>query len=530
MLSNLRTRVNRMAAVAVATLAVCTFSIEALAAGHLPQLAFMQACQRGGRVRVFAARQIGKSWGIGGALIARALAVPGSTSVFFGLNSVAVRDNFWEPVLQPLLRRFGVSHQANQQRMLITLPNGSRILCTGTDDLTHIQNVLGNRFKAGILAIDEMQSQKVTAVKALLGHILPPTMTPETTLILSGTIPEVPGGFWWDEAAKDSYAKFGWGRVALKEPMPEGLTLEQEWAHLEAHLVSVNPHTPEAPAVLIDHLKANRLSWLDSTIQRDWAGIAAFDPNARTYRFRREVNLYAPTARPLTAVDLPEAVKAMTAGFACAAPLPGVDTFSGAIDPGGDDPCGVELWGWDSSGRQRILQQLFSWVSKRDHRLPQSAMFAVAALANRTFKTTHWRIDSGAKQDIDHLHHDYGLPVIKAVDRSEFEASLRRSNDFLQTGVTRVIDDPANPLLTDYLNAQLDRDALARGQHKWASGYHPTNSECGRYLIASYWPATPPPPPPVKPADPFDRVLAKHQDQERRRLRGTAPTTRRREA
>jgi hypothetical protein len=463
-------------------------------------------------VRIYAARQVGKSWGLGGSYVERGLAQPGCTSLFFGINGVAVRGNFWESVLLPLLRKYGVSHSADQTRMLVTLGNGSRIFCMGVDDLAHVQNVLGNRFKGALIGVDEMQSQRPVAVRALLESILPPTITPETTLVLSGTMPEVAGGYWHSEASKDSYEKHGWGRVRLCEPMPTGLTLEREWVHLEAHLETVNPHTPEAPAVLVAHLRANKLSWFDPRIQRDWAGIEAYDPNARSYYFRREVNAYKATAPAwLSGLVVP------SGDVVAAEPLPGIDTFSGSIDPGGGDPCGVEVWGWSSKGDPRIVQQVFSWVSTRDHRHSQGQMFTVAGIANQHYKTDHWRIDSGAKQDLDHLRHDFGLPVVKAVDRSQFEASLRRCNSLLLDGTIQVIDDPKNPLLVDYLSAQLDPDALARGQHKWSANYHPTASENGRYLLAAYWPEAPQVAK-AKPAaqDPFDKVMIKHRERAKR--------------
>lgn len=470
------------------------FSLEALAGEHHLQLEFMRACQAERRVLIMTARQVGKSWGVMGAILYRALSAPGTTSVFFGLNGVAARSNAWEAVWKPLLYRFNVAHKLNESRMLTTFPSGSRVLFTGTDDLTHVQNVLGHRFKGAILAIDEMQSQRPQAIKALLGHILPPTITPETTVVLSGTIPEVPGGIWWDEAKKDSWKQFGWGRMS-------------------------NVHTPEARQVLDQHLADNHLTEDDPTIQRDWFGNRdAFDPNARTYFFRREHNLYV----AIRHIECGELV-VPSGEFVCAMPVEGIDTFAGSIDPGASDPCGVEMWGWDSTGRNPKVQQVFSWVSARNHRLSTGEMFKVAGWAHRVFskvapaRPITWFIDSGGKQETTHLQHDFGLPVIKAADRGEFAGSLRRCNDLLRNSTIQVIDDPKNPLLQDYLNAQLDQEALARGQHRWSSVYHPTASENGRYLLNAYWASRPVPPAPKPALDPFDALLVKQLKEARRK-------------
>ena len=137
------------------------------------QLAFTKACQTKRRVRIASARQIGKSVGLGQAFNYRCQHVPGSKCVLFGLNGVAVRENFWEPIVKTMLGKYRVK-ALTWERMVVEYPNGSRLLCTGTDDLAHVQNVLGNRFKGAILGIDEMQSQRPSAVRALLTTVLPP--------------------------------------------------------------------------------------------------------------------------------------------------------------------------------------------------------------------------------------------------------------------------------------------------------------------------------------------------------------------
>lgn len=480
-----------------------------MADGHLRQQEFTEACQRLRRVLIMCARQVGKSWGIGQAMVRRSLNVPGSQSVFFGLNGVAVRDNFWRPVLKVLLARWQVPHTP-WERMVVEFPNGSRILCTGTDDLTHVQNVLGNRFKGALLAVDEMQSQKQAIIRELLGSILPPTLTPESTIVLAGTIPPVPGGVWWELGKQPSWAQFGWGRVELAEPMPAELSPEEQLVHLERHLVSLNPHTPEAPQVLIDHLRDNRITVSDATVQRDWFGNkGAFDARERGYHYRSEVNGYGidtPGRLHVTPGWLAELHAIMVNKLKipptamAAVPWEGIDQFSVAIDPGAKDPCGIQCWGWGKKTSK--IQQVFDWTSAWNARLNWSDIMTIGAFVQRHFRTHLWHYDTNSENELNTFDREYGVPAIRAADKRDKKGQIRKTNDKLKDGTIQVM--LGSSLEADYLSAQLDPDKLAHDQWDWTDDYHPTASECGRYLLVPWWNQYKPPAPPAPKLDPFE--------------------------
>lgn len=476
-----------------------SFSIEAYAGKHRRQLEVLQAMRVEARILLMMARQAGKSWIICGGLIDRSMARPETTSLFFGLNGVAVRKNFWEPVWKRILTRFQIDCVHNEQHMSTRFPNGSQVLLTGTDDLRHVQNVLGMRLAGSMIAIDESQSQPPGVLTAMLVDILPPTLTPTSTLVLSGTIPKAPGGVWWKEAQKTSWKQWSWGRVRLigDDTMP-----------LESRIVAENPHTPEAPAVLVKHMADNKLTLADPGIQKDWfANRDAFDPAERGYFYRVDVNGYVPTEPAWLAglkahmttwaeeheLNLPPTVMA-------AEPWPGIDTFSVAIDPGKFDPAGIQCWGWGR--RTNKIQHVFDWTSEWNARLTWADIMEIGKFVQRHFATHLWCYDTNSENELNTFTREYGVPAIKAARKMDKAGQIRKTNDSLKDGTIQVMI--GSSLETDYLSAILDKAKLSNDQWDWTNDYHPTASECGRYLLGPWWDNYQPPKKDQPKLDPFE--------------------------
>lgn len=475
------------------------FSIEAYAGEHRRQLEVLQEMRVARRLLLMMARQVGKSWIICGGLIDRSLSGSDILSLFFGLNGVAVRKNFWEPVWKRILIRFEIPHVNNEAQMSTRFANGSQVLLTGTDDLRHVQNVLGMRLDRSMIAIDEAQSQPPGVLTAMLTDILPPTLTETSTLVLAGTIPKAPGGVWWKEAQKPSWKQFSWGRVRLigDDTMP-----------LERRLVAENPHTPEAPQVLIQHMKDNNLTLEDPTIQKDWfANREAFDPNERGYFYREKVNGYHPVVPAWLAglkAHLVEWGKKREINFPpnvfAAEPWTGIDTFSVAIDPGANDPAGIQCWGWGK--RCPKIQQLFDWTSEWNARLTWADLMEIGRFLQRAYPTHLWFYDTNSENELNTFDREYGVPAIRAARKLDKKGQIRKTNDSLKDGTIQVII--GSSLETDYLSAILDKDKLSNDQWDWTNDYHPTASECGRYLMAPWWDNYQPPKKDQPKPDPFE--------------------------
>jgi len=453
------------------------FDIKVYADGHARQLEVLEAARRERRILLMMARQTGKSWSIAGAHMDRAMSRT-ATNLAFGLTGPSVRNTFWEPVWKPLTARWKLPVDHHDTTMTTRWANGSRTLFSGTDDVRHIQNVLGGRLDGSLVTIDECQSQPRDVFVAMLKTILPPMLTSTSTLMLAGTIPEAPGGPWWLESQKASWWQRSWGRLD-------------------------NIHTPEARAVLDAHLRDNGLTELDPTIQRDWFGNRdAFDPNARAYHYREDRNSYKP-ARPAW-VDRIQLKSGKAWG---ADPPAGLDTFSAALDPGASDPCGVVILGWSSKGGP--VWHLFDWVSGYDARLSLDDMVDVLKQARDAIGGRNWqyRYDTNSQNEINAFQHSHGVPSIKAATKADMAGQIRRLNNMLGNRTFNVIE--GSNLAQDFVTARLDQAKLADNQWAWTNDYHPTASECARYALAGFWEALPAAPKPPVPADPFEAELAR---------------------
>lgn len=427
------------------------FSVEAFAAGHGPQLAFMR--DRSQWIHVMCARQSGKSWGCDGILFDNALASPQSTNLLLGIKGTGVRTNNWEPVWKRLCDKYAVDPALhNETRMMTAFPNGARVMFAGTDDLSNVKKYLGNRLDHGVVIIDEGQDQPDSVFRYILTTLLPPMLTPTSRVIAAGVLPDVEAGYFYELSTAKGWSHHEWGRAA-------------------------NVHTPEAMGQLAAYMQAHGLSEDDPQIQRDWFMKRVWDPKATAYTYSRDRNGYTADLLPIDLV--------LPSGAAMAAcPFPGVDTFSAAIDPGSGDRFSVEVNGWGSS--YAGVQHVFDWASERGARLTWGQVAPILGFVQDTYGPVFWRYDAGSsKNELDLFVQDYGIPAIKAAEKADLPGQVRRVNDLLLTGKYRVMI--GSRLEEDYQKARWDKDARARGLWKWASQWHPDPSESSRYSLRDYF-------------------------------------------
>lgn len=523
------------------------FTLERYAGEHVRQLEVMTAARTARRILLMMARQAGKSWVIAGCLLDRALSRRRTRHLFLGLTGEAVRENFWTTVWKPLLERWNIRHKNNDTRMMTTFANGSRVLLSGTDDTTHIKRYLGNRFAGCMIAIDEMQDQKPAVVTKLLTDTLPPMLSPTTLLLLSGVIPEVPAGPFWEESLKDSWEQWCWGRVRIDDAPRDATSVA--WEHTTTppeddpngqivtstvFLTAVNTHTPESPQTLVDHMRDNGLTLNDPQIQRDWLGVKAFDPTAQAYKYRPARNGYKPA--PVDWLDevrdpkLWERFGIVMPSFEdvrlmAAVPWEGIDRFSFALDPAGtSDRLSIEGVGWGKGVRD--VQHVFELVTPKASAWTQGQWAVAAHVANKHYAKAGWRYDAPSANEIDTFRRDYGLPVITCAKKTDRHGQVRRMNDLFQKGVLKLM--LGSGWEEDCLRAKRDKDAMARGLFDFDPQWHPDPAEAGRYATQGYFEAPADPPKAPRPATPYDEWQAQLAAQQHaNRRQGFAARTRR---
>lgn len=419
------------------------FSVEDLAGDHTPQLALLQ--DRSPWIHVMCARQSGKSWGCDGMLLENALSIPRSTNVLLGLKGTGVKLNNWVPIWKRLCDRYGIPDDAhNETLMLTTLPNESRVMFAGTDDLTNVKKYLGNSLANSVFIVDESQDQGDGVFRYLLGQLLPPMLTSTSRIVLAGVLPDVAAGRFLELAAHDPESGTGGGTGST------GYS-HHEWGR------AANSHTPEAMTFLRDYMQKHGLTEDDPQIQRDWYMRRVWDPGATAYRYKRPAIYQAPTIQEFHAVG---------------------------IDPGTRDRMAVVVWGW--SARSRDVFQVAEYVWPRNSGKGWKDLAEKLAEFRQQFHPSWWFYDAGSSQmTIDTFGRDYGIPVIQAAKKVDLPGQVARFADLLGQGRCHII--PGSQLEEDLLKSRWDPDARAKGQYRWSSQWHPDVADAARYGLQGYF-------------------------------------------
>jgi hypothetical protein len=462
------------------------FSVEALAGGHVHQLAAMR--DRSNWIHLLCDRQAGKTWSDMGILLDNALERPHSLGVFLGLVGTGLTVSVW-PKWKLLCERFSVDCRHNNTEKLTTFPNGAMVVFGGTDDLTHVRKYLGNRLDDCVFIVDEAQAQKRAMLEYLIDNLLPPMCTPTTRVILSGVLPDVPVGMFLDLAEPDAASDTG-GRGEWRK------WSHHSWGRLD------NVHTPEA-AQMLAQLEATKGA-ADPQLLRDWKRVQrVWSKGATAYGYDRSRCGYRPTLASWATPDmLPPGVLLATV------PPAGVDTFAIGLDPAAtSDRFAVVLWGWSRTRRMGVWQ-VAEWVTPRRANALESQWLAVVKLFRERYGLIYRTIrDAGSAATVnDLLYQTHGIIIEPAIKGpGSLRARVDRFADLLSAGEAHIIE--GSQLEEDLIRAAWDKDARDRGEWKWDSQHHPDVGDAGGYAIPAYVETAPKP---VTPStDTEDQAAAK---------------------
>jgi hypothetical protein len=464
-------------------------TLAQIADGHQPQLELMERASEQDAARAFIHRNIlalcsrraAKSTSIM-ALLATDASENDGVQIYFGKTKPAVRLSIWQKVWKPFIKKhfhikgqFEVVH--NETSMVSTFPNGAIVAFTGTDDVAHVESYLGNKLRRAVL--DECQAQNSSVLDPLVDRILPPALSDVGgQLILSGTIPEVPAGKFYDLWQSG----VGW--------------LKRNWSRFE------NPHLGTVEhqlARLAEYLATSGRKITDALVRRDWFGELVFDTNVTAYAYEPQRNGYHRTEPEWLADWLqnyegdpffahihrtlsPNDGKARN-GIMAAKPFDGIEVFSCAIDPGASDRFSIEVVGW-GSGCDKV-QQVFEFSSERGAGLHWSHVEPIRRLIQAMYAPSWWYYDaSGSKVVLDSFVGDTGLPALMPAAKAGFRGQVQRVSDLLIKGWFQVMIGSA--LEEDYQKARWDPDARAKLQWRMATQWHPDPAESTRYALGAF--------------------------------------------
>ena len=452
------------------------FTAEALCDGHEKQLAMLRDSAL--YMIVLCSRRAGKTYGLACLALLTALARPRQNILYVGLSKPHARKFLWNEVWCPLLDALDPHrewHKRIDDEMTTTFANGSIMYVSGTDDIRHIQSFLGNRLNLAI--VDEAQSQSDSVLVPLTTTILPNALLDDMEnpgkLIMSGTIPEVDAGEFMKRWREGIWSRHGWNRFD-------------------------NPHLKgDQRAALAAYLGANPgLSEESPEVQREWFGAFKFDPTATAYHYVEELNSYRAVQpdwlralldpRATQSDDEARTTKLLREGLAlAAAPWTDIDVFSVGLDIGGTDRMSAIVNGW---GNHRHVQQLFDWASPRGAKLSWNDLGLVCAVIAQHFATGLWFYDSNSNNELDTFQRLYGVPVVRAAKKADFDGQVRLYNALLTSGRYKAI--AGGQVEQDLRRARFDANLLAKGKRAWPKGaLHPDASEASRYGLGPYFDA-----------------------------------------
>lgn len=453
---------------------------------HLKQLDFMQVaseCEANGafvheHVIVMCSRRAAKSTGICG-LMAKDASERNSVQIYMGKTRKAVKTAIWEKIWKPLCKMFfdgKCTHHETDLRT--TFDTGAIVLFTGTDDQAHIDNYLGNGFRRAV--IDECQSQADALLRKLSEVTLPPACSDRGgQLLLSGTIPEVPAGYFYETwSTGEGWLKRSWNRF--------------DNPHMGTHEFQMQR--------LTNFMQRTKRPITDQLIRRDWFGEEAFDTSVTAYGYSIARDQYAPEepkwldkALQLWAGDpllehLHRTVQpddgTCRHGVMAAVPLPGIEVFSCAIDPGAGDRFSVSVWGWGPGSPK--VQHVFEFSSKRDAGLTWRLVAPVIKLVQQFYAPSFWWYDAGGSTVVmDGFELDTSLPALQPARKSARKLQVDKVRDLMIGGLLMVMAGSATE--EDYQKARWDADKRAKMQWEWSNQWHPDPSESGRYALHSYF-------------------------------------------
>jgi hypothetical protein len=233
-----------------------------------PQLAF--ATDPAKFKTAVCSRRAGKTVGCGWALLDSAIKRPGSISMYLTLDRTDAKVILWEAIKE-LNVDYGLAGKPNETDLTLRLPNKSLVLLAGAGDEKKIKKRRG--VPIGIVIIDEAQNFP-ESLKSLVDDVLVPAlMDYDGCLWLTGTPSPVPVGYFHKAATGEGWAHHGW--TAFENPWIERKSGKTAQAHLAAEL------------------KRRGVKDDDPSIQREWYGRWAYDPNALVFRFDPAKNVYS---------------------------------------------------------------------------------------------------------------------------------------------------------------------------------------------------------------------------------------------
>jgi hypothetical protein len=258
-------------------------------------------------VAILSARQQGKSTGALLLAALRCLQRPHAQWAIIGLTRGSIQRIYWD-ALRQLDEAFELNLKFQEQRLVVSFPNGAKIHFFGADKIDEIEKLRGSRFHGAI--IDECKSYPQTTLKLLIEDILGACLKGQAgQLYLIGTPGDVLAGEFYLATCADpvllekqkrwSNLPAGEGtRAAVikgEEVVIQGVWSFHMWGPQTNDVVFVNERTGETFTMWEAFQKERELrGWAEDhpTWRREYLGQWVPGDGRLVYRYRSHVHDY----------------------------------------------------------------------------------------------------------------------------------------------------------------------------------------------------------------------------------------------
>lgn len=386
-------------------------------------------------IKLLCGRRAGKTFWACVWLLVGAQLKPGSLSVYIALTRSSAELISWA-TFKLVASALGIDASCfNDSRLRITLPNGSLLIVTGSDDRKTIETWRGVAIWRAV--VDEMGSQMPETIAYFVGSILwPATADLRGSIALLGTPGLVCEGYWWDltrpERLVDDPAAFAW---TLHDNPFFADRAEQEMLETLALVYGLHEVVGfDAAGDAID--AAGEVVPFPLQFRREYLAEWTQDAGALVYPF--DVSRNGILELPTTS--------------STGAPIPaGSWRYVLGVDVGVVDECAWVTWAWNPAWRGAIAT--FSAIEQLD---PDPAAVRTQQIFEDTSAlgpaSVDLVVDCGGmgKAHERIMRSKYGLPVLRA-DKEGKASAIRELRGDLLSGAAKILAGPAlNPLRAQY--------------------------------------------------------------------------------
>jgi hypothetical protein len=365
---------------------------------HPAQLAFIEHPSKW--KAAICSRRAGKSYGVGLALILRALQFERTKHLYLALTRDSAKRILWDDILKTICRELRIKAKFNETELSVRFENGSIIYLLGADAKQEEQDkLLGQKYKT--VVVDEAASFRTDLRRLIYKTIEPATIDGDGTIMMIGT----PGDFI-GPPGEDRHMFFAVTSGATRGEASQ--TNEEnergyEWVSFRWNTFD-NPSMANKWREALEK-KLARIPHFDETVEykTEWLGEWCIDTSKLVYRFREDRNLVDKVPDDLT-------------------------TFTIGIDLGFEDATAFHVWGW-----RPFDEHLYGVETTKKKRITLDEVNVEVKRLMRKYPRSRVVIDGANKQGVEHLRKVYGLPLRIAEKQGKLDF-IRHMNTDLITG------------------------------------------------------------------------------------------------